>query len=283
LNEGHVRSLVSLLNEYDVKFHVCLTDMSYTSNDFMLKRKMIQADKLFEHITDNHHPDLVSELKVIADQIRLMPDQLFAQMFVMIELINVVLRDSLLYYPFSDPSALSDFRWIVDHKNDKETNYEYVWKTMLPAFIQSRQFRNSLEEKIFCIKEGNYDFCERFVERISEWPSHLPKTSEKESNDDKIEVFKLHEILKESFTLADSEKNLGLQIADIVTNAFRRAITGNLQKSGWDLIGNLMFKWGEAPFKFFHFGEPVPVHQKVQDERFIKVYHVLSSSAKSII
>jgi len=70
-----------------------------------------------------------------------------------------------------------------------------------------------------------------------------------------IGIIDVGKILRESFTLGDSAMYPGLQLADIVTNAFRRAICGRLQYDGWKDLGRLMFRWGDTAPRFVHFGD----------------------------
>lgn len=46
-------------------------------------------------------------------------------------------------------------------------------------------------------------------------------------------------ILKRDFTFKKSHEHPGLQLVDILCNAIRRAMNGNLGKHGWELIGCL--------------------------------------------
>jgi hypothetical protein len=52
----------------------------------------------------------------------------------------------------------------------------------------------------------------------------------------------LGKLLSRNFNYMPSHDQIGLQLADVLTNATRRALTGNLQQSGWRHIGRLMVK-----------------------------------------
>ena len=45
-----------------------------------------------------------------------------------------------------------------------------------------------------------------------------------------------------------SQSNLGLQLADIVANALCRALNGNVQLPGWELVSQLLIRKKTAPF-----------------------------------
>ena len=252
LNEGRVAQVIQLLASNDVKFHACVTDLSKYSPESVALRKEEQARQLFANITDKHHPDLVHEIQDAADKIRGMSDQLFLQLCMMMELINAQLHDVMIYFSHKDPSELGSFRWVADRKGREKTTYEELWQNLLPAVIQGRQFSNDFQSKIVFLKDGNYDYCSRFFKTIEKWPDYLPEQSPGLRDKSNIGVVEIGAILKESFTLRDSAEKPGLQLADIATNALRRAMMGNLQPKGWAEIGTLMFRWKDKSVRLMH-------------------------------
>jgi hypothetical protein len=63
----------------------------------------------------------------------------------------------------------------------------------------------------------------------------------------------LSKILYESLTFSASAGTAGLQLVDIVTNAFRRAMMGRLSFNGFERIGELMVRIGRSPFELHLF------------------------------
>jgi len=53
--------------------------------------------------------------------------------------------------------------------------------------------------------------------------------------------------MTESFTFS-SEATAGLELVDIITNATRRALRGNLQQKGWGRIPQLMVHRGKREY-----------------------------------
>jgi hypothetical protein len=53
----------------------------------------------------------------------------------------------------------------------------------------------------------------------------------------------LRKMLSERFSFGDSQHSAGLQLADIVVNAYRRAIVGNLGIAGWKRLGKLLLRF----------------------------------------
>jgi len=58
-------------------------------------------------------------------------------------------------------------------------------------------------------------------------------------NEKPFEFTDLGKILKE-IQFRKSEQEPGLQLVDVLTNALRRAMNGNLTRKGWEMIGRLM-------------------------------------------
>lgn len=259
LDEKQVRQVIEMLVACRAKFHACVTDMALTTKELLDIRKKVQAEHLLANITDQHHPNLVRQLRDLGERLREMPDQLFVQLCVMTQLINAHLHDAMIFFANDAPEELISFRWVVDRKNDKETSYEATWRTLLTPFIHGRQFSDHFEDKIFFLKGGNYEYCARFFQRLDQWPDHLPEQKPGLREKTGIHVVDIRPILQESFSLRDSHSCLGLQLADVVTNALRRALIGNLQPEGWSDMGRLMIRWEGQCVKVVHFGDG---HQK---------------------
>jgi hypothetical protein len=168
-------------------------------------------------------------------------------MCVMTVLVNKHLQDAVIHYALSDPPELGEFRWIVDRKDRAKTSYEEIWHTLIAPFIQGIQFSHSFDDRIVCVTEGDYSHFQKFCDRIDKWPEHLPPRKQKEEDGKPIDTINAGKTLRESFTLGDSAMYPGLQLADIVINAFRRAI-----------CGRLMFRWGDSSARLVHFEEYTP-------------------------
>jgi hypothetical protein len=63
-------------------------------------------------------------------------------------------------------------------------------------------------------------------------------------------------MLSESFTFSSS--SLGLELVDILTNGTRRALMGNLQRSGWIRIPELMIHRKGTSYLSVHALQDVP-------------------------
>jgi hypothetical protein len=282
LNEAKVASVIDILLEGNAHFHVCATDMAYNTPSAMSARKNTQADHLMAHITDQHKPELVQKIRDIQSKIRALPDQLFVQFCVMTELVNKHLQDVVIHYALVDPPELGEFRWVVDRKGERKTTYEDIWHTLLSPFIQGRQLTRRHGSRISCIEGGDYSYFERYCDQISKWPRHLPARKAPDTTTQPINVIDISKILRDSFALGDSAAFPGLQLADIATNTFRRAISGRLQYEGWKDLGKLMFRWGDKAACMVHFADSTATFIPIADELTAQVITQMAQGAKFV-
>ena len=283
LDEAQVNLIIKLLINNEAKFHACVVDLLHHPPESIAWFKNEQSRKLLANVTDKHHPDVVQGLKHAGDKMRSLPDQLFLQFCVMTEVVNAQLHDSIIYFALHAPTELGKFRWVVDRKGQQKTTYEDLWQQFLTPFIQGRQFANEFENKIACVPGGNYEFFRRFFKTIEKWPEHLPEQSPGLRERTNIETIDLKLILKESFTMEDSAKVEGLQLADIVTNSLRRAIAGNLQEHGWKDLGKLLFRWKNRSVRLVRFAAESEGSLKIEDDLVAKVINLLTHKAGTVI
>jgi hypothetical protein len=283
LNETQVAQVIHLLIENGAKFHACATDMLYYTPSLVNSRKDEQAKRLLANVTDQHHPNLVHQLNDIGDKIRQMPDQLFIQLCVMIDLVNTHLHDMMIYFAKQEPSELGSFRWVADRKGNDKTIYEELWQDLLTPVIQGRQFSDDFNNKIIFLEDGDYDYCQKFFLRLDKWPDYLPEQEPGLRKSTDIDAIDIGHVLKESFTLADSADKPGLQLADIVTNTLRRALMGNFQVSGWSELGRLMFRWKDKAVQLVHFGDPQQPSIQMDDKYATNVIKTITSKAGFVI
>jgi hypothetical protein len=110
------------------------------------------------------------------------------------------------------------------------TEWEEWWsKFILPA-LQTRSFSKPFKH----LPLGDYSHLARFE---TEADPFIRKMSNYQEGDPA--PLDLGTIMRESRTVANAATP-GLELVDIISNATRRAINGNLQKQGWGRIPELM-------------------------------------------
>lgn len=237
LDEEQIAYVISILNDYDVFVTACGIDVGVHTDAQITTHKQGQAANVTKHVTPEHHPNLVRELEELRERYLQLSNQLYAQSALLTVLVLSVIRIATLYYCQRDPFTLSHFRWVIDAKSDNLTNYEDLWSTVVMPFCES----DSLSKPMAFLEGGDYSWFDRnFNVDMTSAPKHLQQFIKKERQNEPFHAFDVKKVLSEYRSFESSNKNLGLQLVDIVVNAIRRALHGNLQVSGWGDLGRLM-------------------------------------------
>ena len=231
LDEPHIAQVVSLLQRNDVLVEINAIDSGLQSEADLLTVKDGMTKVIFGWATPGH--PLTKELLQIAEAYKTTSLQLFIQAFMMQSLIYRVIQHSISYYARRIPKELAGFHWVIDAKDKNITDFEQAWSTVIFPSVAYQ----SAEKPFDLLVGGDYSYLERF-ESTNE--AVLTRAKAKSSSPDDVGVLRLKELLGRSFKFASSETQLGLQLVDVIANAVRRALDGNLQPEGWKGIGALM-------------------------------------------
>ncbi len=237
LDEKQVSWVVSVLADYDIILKACVIDLGLHTNAQILKHKQERAGAITKNLTPEHHPDLICELQELKKRVLRISNQLYVQSVVLTKLVEEVVRVSTLYYCQRIPTTLSSFKWAIDAKGHKLTEYEDIWTLIVSLILQSVSFTYPLD----VLETGDYSWLNRkFDATMPEAPEHLKAHIPPQALDKPFFSYNIKKILQEHLSFESSENNIGLQLADIVANAIRRAFHGNLQPDGWGNLGKLM-------------------------------------------
>lgn len=181
-----------------------------------------QAAKVVEHIDKMHSDSGRRGLQRMADDLRSLPFQLYAQLSLQVILFDEVLRRASLYYAQRRPHTLSRLSWRLDRKNTTPTPYEEVFRRLLPGLLQS----SSLRSPMVMLSEGaDYSHFKRFDFQEGQIPDYLEQ-------DYGIQVRNgadLGKMIREDFQLVDSEAVDGIQVADLLASGVRRLLRGGFE------------------------------------------------------
>jgi hypothetical protein len=244
LDEDQIAMVIALLKKFDVILELIIIDLGLHPEDEITKFKQIQSDMITEHITPDHHPDLVKKIKEIQVVFANMPNQLFIQAILMFMLIPRVLFHMVLYYARRIPEELQWFYWMVDAKDANKTAVEDAWSTALFPIMAGQAAKNP----IALVEGGDYSYWEKFYEEDNETVRKVEK--EKGLQHGALGSIKLWEVLGTHFEFQDSRWNVGLQMADILANAAQRALNRKLKLAGWRELGALMIRRNPNSVKF---------------------------------
>ena len=232
LSEEQVGQVVSLLKNKGAFFEVVTTDMSLNTKEAVDTHKRGQAHGITKNLTDEHQPTLVAESWKLREQLEAMAPQLYVQSVLTFELVAIVLRHATLYYAQRMPRELEFFRWVSDAKGVRQvTPWEEWWSLVVMPMLQSKY----LSKPMWHLTEGaDYShFDRKFSTELDEFHKNLKPDRDTDEGTD------IKKIMTESFRFS-SQAEPGLELVDILTNAVRRSMMGNLERGGWKDIPSLM-------------------------------------------
>lgn len=229
-----VRHVLNLLLEADAKLFVSATARFFYTDDAINNFKDRQAHYLGEHLTEKHHPRLRQRVAELQVRMRGMAPQEFLQLYLLTRLIERILRVTPNHFGFFAPEELGAFHWLVDAKNEGRSALENCW-TMIGGGLLQSAFLAEPTMMIPSIDTRAFDAA--FLTEDQSWPDYLPTKKGRSSIG---QVVDLRKVISESFRFADSRSEIGLQLADIATNAFRRVVRGGLPREFVPTIGDLL-------------------------------------------
>ncbi len=284
LDESQTAQVIEVCLRHDVLVEFLAVNM--TTHDQLLVEnfKRGQADELMAHLTPQHKPDIVRSLKQMSDRIHKMPNQLFLQAFVTVQLLLELMPEALLYYVQRMPEELGDIAWIIDRKDRTLTQMEEMWSRLILPFSESYYAK----ERFHCLAGGDYShFHKRYssqrdnmapeTARHMEWVREHYGVRALKENDYVVNANKL---FNEQRDFKDSKDDLGLQLADILATMLRRALNGNLQEAGWKDFGGLIVRRRDIGSYFMQMGRGGSV---IMPEHAASVCRILDARAKSML
>jgi len=233
LSEKQISDTISLLRSYDVLVDIVCLDIGVHSSENVDKYKSIQADKIVENLTKEHNEKFVKQLHAYRERLLKLPNQLFIQAMISILLIQRILDDSPLYYCQRIPDELGNFVWFVDakDKNSGKTPFEELWSTLLMPILESNYHMGVLEG-------GDYSYFHKYEVESKDMTDHQRSLMSEKS----IGGVNIKKLINGQLFFEDSSTNIGLQMVDIMSSAFNRAMNGNLGIKGWRHLGMLMVR-----------------------------------------
>jgi hypothetical protein len=242
LNEQQVDKVVSLLFADSCLFEAAAIDIGAHTEDGLKVFQAQQAEKMTANLTDEHTEALKAQVQASRKTFEGFKLPLMVQGIITFELIFDILEYGTMYYATRRPTELGKFDWMIDAKGNMETpnEWEEWWSTFICPVLQTRSFTRPFRQLPAGI--GDYSHLKRFE---TEADPFLRKMSGWKQGD--LEPLDLALIMKESFAFS-SESEPGLELVDIITNATRRAMRGNLQKKGWARIPRLMVHRGKREY-----------------------------------
>lgn len=282
LDEAQAAQLIELVSRYDVFVKFFAADAATHGDAVVGPFKTRQADAITANLTAEHHPPIVAQLRGLADAIRRMPNQLFVQAFLVIDLVLKVIEESTLYYVQRMPEELASIAWVIDRKDRTITEMENTWTTIILPMSESHFAHNPL----ITLKEADYShFDTRYGinPKDEEMKRHIEWTRQAYGIRDAERPPGLNAglLLSEQRQFADSASNLGLQLADMLATILRRALNDRLRPHAWKDFGRLLIFDKSTPF--LQLGPPDARSGRLSGAQIAKVWKVLNTGNKPML
>jgi hypothetical protein len=242
LNEQQVDSAVSLLLADSTLFEAAAIDLGMHTEEGLKAFQVQQAEKMTANLAEDHQEALKAQVWAFRKTFEGFKLPLMVQGILTFEFIFRILEYGTMYYATRRPTELGKFNWVVDAKGnmEKPNEWEEWWSKFIFPVLQTRSLTRPFRQLPDGI--GDYSHFKRFetnadsfLRRMSSWKEGDP------------EPLDLGLVMKESFTFS-SEATTGLELVDVITNATRRALRGNLQQKGWGRIPQLMVHRGKREY-----------------------------------
>ena len=228
LAEAEVSEIVDLLRRNECLLEVVGIDLNMHSDADIQAHKLDLARAMMTGVTPAHHPNVHNWVHGLADRIKALPNQLYVQSTVMIELARHTIEHAVNYYAQRRPQEMAAFHWVIDGKDKlRTTEAERLWTDIVMPLLMAK----SVEEPTGFFEGGDYRHFKRFDSESPDWLP-TPKGAANTTTDIKL-------LMMEHFRYS-SECEPGLELVDIVVSATRRALVGSLKIAGWKDLPTLM-------------------------------------------
>lgn len=218
LGEAHIAAVVDLLRRNNAVLELTVADVgAHTHEGVRSCRDELAV--FMEGRKPRFRADAQKEVDNAVSQIRKSAPQLFLQAIATMDVLERVIVHIPMYFAQRQPRELGVFEWIVDAKDrDKTTDWEKWWSSYCSGVLAAR----SKSRPGAVLEEADY--------------THFDRAFRRER--DGVEGTDLG-LLMSNFRFS-SAPEVGLELVDILTNAVRRALAGNLAETGWRDIPRIM-------------------------------------------
>lgn len=233
LNEWQIDDVVTFLARNEVLFECTVLDLGLHTEQAVRDYKKQHGEMMLAKVA-NFRADIRPQVEEASQQILETSVPLYLQALATFTLLHHMIGYTTTYFSQRRPAELGAFTWIVDGKDPVTvTRWEDWWSNMAPGVLATM----SKTDPSPTIPVGDYSFYERF---------RFASGTTEEGVDAGL-------LLKDLRFSTKPEE--GLEFVDILTNAIRRALMGNLQKRGWKNIHRLMIHRKEPYLQFIIFGD----------------------------
>ena len=219
--------------------HAVATDGGIASDKEISEHRKHQANEVTKHKDRMIYESGRESLQTLSDQVRGLSPQLYIQFQCQIELVQDVLKYGVLYFVQRCPRSLGRFRWRIDQKNPTRTAYEKTFVMMTPGALQSMALQNPIP----MLKGADYSAFSRFEFPENKAPEYLQRDYGFELGGE-APGLNVGKIIKEDIQFVNSQRNQGVQVADLLAAGVRRVLRLGFTQNdeAAELLGGLMLQ-----------------------------------------
>lgn len=260
LNEPEYIAFLAKLTRLDGALFCIATDSGLNTPTRIAEHQRGQVAKVLEHIDKMRFESGRQGVALLAAQIEKLSPQLYVQLFCQVELMYEVVSRAITYYVQRKPGTLSEFRWRIDQKNIKRTDFEDAFEKLSPALLQTM----SLSKPLLMVEEFDYSRMKQYEFAPGKAPTYLKDDYGLElSPNAKLNIQKL---IRGNIKFMDSQESAGIQAVDLIVSGIRKCLRRSFNNNERiaTLLGCLMVQaiHNEPPFRMLSFGVDAPLDQE---------------------
>jgi hypothetical protein len=207
--------------------HCVAVDASMNTGDVVDAHQQGQMEKLLAPVDLMYYDSMKQSIREMAAKVGDLSPQLYVQLVAQTELVRRVLHSSILFFVQRFPATLGKFRWKIDQKNASLTDYEDVFRTLLPAFLQTASFRDPLP----MIKGSDYSHFANYYFPEGEEPTYLKDFYGIDlGDDDEGRQIDVGRVVSGDAAFVDSRSDAGVQVADLLASGIRRCLRSGFER-----------------------------------------------------
>jgi hypothetical protein len=260
LDESEYIAFLAKLTQLDGALFCIATDAGLNTPVNVAEHQRGQVAKVLEHIDKMRFEGGRQGIALLAAQIEKLSPQLYVQLLCQVELMYEVVSRVITYYAQRNPGTLSEFRWRIDQKNIKRTDFEDTFEKLSPALLQTM----SLSKPLLMVKEFNYSRMKQYEFAPGKAPTYL-------KDDYGIDLRKdggldIQKLIRGNIKFMDSQVSAGIQAVDLIVSGIRKCLRKGFENNERvaTLLGRLMVQaiYNEPPFRMLSFGIDTPLDQE---------------------
>lgn len=172
--------------------------------------------------------DITSHGETVVALVQSLKAQEYNQCILQAQSIYNMLPKIISYYAKVLPGEIGRFKWVIDRKNISENAYERCFKELYVGLIMVR----SMKQYSSLLSDRDYSaFYNKFSPDVS--MSDLVRNTKEELGIDRGYIDKsfipvnFGAILQDEFSLEDSKRSTGIQVADLLVSSVNRCLKRN--------------------------------------------------------